>query len=179
MEASATSVPAAIAEEPPPPLPPEPNAAPPPLAIPVVLLSDPPDDPVILTPWVPLTPRVPDWVPDRFAAKRVHQIAPPHISLRSNLASPGLSTENSGNNTTMAELPDTTANSQVAVMALRARMSHEAADKTTGYTNGTRLSHTAANRAPNHSSPAPSAYTPSGRHVTPTHSTPSQPSTQS
>ena len=118
LEASATSVPAAIVEEPPPPLPPKPNAAPPPAAILAVLLPDPREDPAILTPRVPLTPQVPDWVPDRFAAKRVHQIAPPHISLRSNLASPGLSTGTSGNNATMTEPPDTIANSRVAFTAL-------------------------------------------------------------
>jgi hypothetical protein len=117
LEARATSVPAAIAEEPPLSLPPESNATPPPAALPVVLPSDPPDDTVILTPWVP------DRVPDMFAAERVHHIAPPHISLQSHLASPGLTTGNSGNNAPMAEPPDTMANSRVAFAALQARMS--------------------------------------------------------
>ncbi len=68
LEARTASIPAAIAEEPPLSLPPESNAAPPPAALPVVLPSDPSEDTVILTPWVPLTPRVPDRVPDMFAA---------------------------------------------------------------------------------------------------------------
>jgi len=176
LEARTASIPAAIAEEPPPSLPPESNAVPPPAALSVVLSSDPLEDMVILTPWVPLTPRVPDRVPDMFAAECVHQIAPPHISLQSNLASPGLTTGNSGNNAPMAKPPDTMANSQVAFAALRARMSQEAAGETIGHTDGTRLSHAAANGATNHSPLAPSAHATSGRHVTPTHYTPSQPS---
>ena len=170
LEARATSVPATIVEEPPLSLLPESNAAPPPAALPVVLPSDPPDDTVILTPWVP------DRVPDMFAAERVHHIAPPHISLQSHLASPGLTTGNSGNNAPMAEPPDTMANSRVAFAALQARMSHEAASETIGHTDGAKLSHAAANGATNHSPPAPSAHATSGRHVTPNHSTPSQPS---
>jgi hypothetical protein len=170
LEARATSIPRTVAEESPPSLPPESNAAPPPAALPAALPSDPPDD------LVTLTPRVPDRVPYIFAAERVHQLAPPHISPQSNLASPGSNTGNSGDKAPMADPPDTMANNRVAFTAFRARMSHEAAGETIGHTDGARLSHLAANEADNHSPPAPSAHTTSGGHVTPNQDTPSHPS---